>query len=90
MAVNQLGKWMVREVLDVDDEKIVDLIFDAPENCYDTNDIEYTDIDDEVYENCLEFVEGDMVLPIVYDVISPGHFIGLRPNKGAYKDFYIV
>ena len=71
MAVNQLGQWMVREVLDIDDDNIVSLKFDEPENCYDTNDIEYADIPEDEYEYCRELLEGDMVLPVVCEVFLP-------------------
>ena len=88
MALNILGQWMVCEVLDTDDDNTVNLKFHTPDKCYDTNDIEYTAIPDNGYENCCELLNGDMVLPIVYEVISPGQFIGLWPNTGAYEDLF--
>ena len=56
MAVNLLGQWMIRKTLDTDDHNAVTLTFDDPDNCYDSNDIEYTEYADE--EDDFEIVEG--------------------------------
>ena len=91
MAVNQQGQWMVRETLDINDYNLVNLIFDAPEDCYGDNDIEFVEIEDEEEQvRQQEGVPDKLVLPVVYDVISSGSFVTLRSDSDALEQFFIV
>ena len=90
MAVNPRGQWMVREVLDIDDENIETFKFDDPEDLYDANDFEYTDIDDEENTRAEREVPDDLVLPIVYEVVTPGDFVALRSESQSLEQFYVV
>ena len=73
---------MVRDTLDITDDNVVNRIFDAPEECYDDNDIEFVEIeDDEEEARQKESVPDELIFPLVYDVIGPGTFVGLRSLK---------
>ena len=90
MAVNQRGQWMVRENLDINDENIVKFIFDDAENCYDANEFDYTEIVDEESTRKEREVPDDLLLPIVYEVVTPGDFVALRSESQSLEQFYIV
>ena len=87
MAVNKLGQWMVRDVLDVEDENLVNLTFDDIEDCYDTNDIQWTEIEETIHTR---EIPDELVLPIVYEVVSPEDFVALRSESESLEDFYLV
>ena len=58
---------------------------DDPEDCYDTNDIEYTEYVHEEDELAIvEPVPEELVLPIVYEVVSPGDFVALRSASESF------
>ena len=91
MAVNSQGQWMVRDNLDINDEKLVNMKFDEPEEMYDINTIEYHDIfDEEDVVASMAPIPDEVCLPIIYEMIEPGTFVGIRSGEVTMEEFYVA
>jgi hypothetical protein len=91
MAVNSEGQWMVRQHLDIDDDNIVNMTFDDPEYLYDINNIEYEEYDDDedIVKNMVP-IPDEQCFPVIFEMVEPKTFIGLRSDSESLEEFYIV
>ena len=71
LAVNNDGKWMTRDTLDIEDHHLTNLIFD----------------ESKVYQ----FIDPDeLVLPIIFEVVEPGTYIGVRSDPSSIEMFFVA
>ena len=66
-------------------------LFDAPDELYGINDIEYEEYDDDedIVRN-KEPIPDEQCLPVIFEMVEPGTFVGLRSHSESYEEFFIV
>ena len=91
IAVDPQGNFYTKVVLDIDQE-LEKMIF--------LNQVSVDDVSQEIINECVdeddvddseEDVDNDVLLhPMVYEVVKPGSYVGLRPSPNGMELFYVV
>ena len=89
LAFNPQGEFITRNVLDIAADNLLNLHFDYDEN--DLHDDEEEICDGSDSKVCGDFeICDDLVLPIIFEVIEPDMYIGLRSPSSSLELFYVV